>query len=123
MSTDLLARLPARFTLAAALACLGFAVSAASAQTIVPLGSGFSQPHGVAVDRDGNVFVGDFGNDATKEILAADGYATVKSLGGSIGESPEVVAVDSHGNLFIGDGNHGVVEEVLAVGEIGRAHV
>lgn len=39
---------------------------------IIPLGSGFSAPTGVAVDRSGNVFVADTGNNAVKEIVAAD---------------------------------------------------
>ena len=32
------------------------------------MGSGFSNPLGVAVDGAGNVYVADFGNDAIKEI-------------------------------------------------------
>jgi DNA-binding beta-propeller fold protein YncE len=35
------------------------------------LGSGFSGPTGVAVDRDGNIFVVDQGNNAVKEIVIA----------------------------------------------------
>ena len=37
--------------------------------TVNPVGSGFSFPNGVAVDRAGNVFVADEGNDAVKEVM------------------------------------------------------
>ena len=40
-------------------------------------GSGFKAPQGVALDGSGNVFVGDTGNSAVKEITAA----TVRTLG------------------------------------------
>jgi sugar lactone lactonase YvrE len=78
------------------------------------LGSGFSQPDGVAVDGSGNVFVSDYGNNAVKEILAADGYATFKTLGG-IGY-PKGIAVDGAGNVFVANANNGYVYEILAVG-------
>ncbi len=45
------------------------------------LGSGFALPGGVAVDANSNVFVADDYNHAVKEILAAGGYTTVKTLG------------------------------------------
>jgi DNA-binding beta-propeller fold protein YncE len=37
--------------------------------TVITLGSGFNQPHGVAVDAIGNVFVADYGNNAVKKIV------------------------------------------------------
>src|SRR5271157_3010833 len=65
------------------------------------LGSGF-YPEGVAVDGSGNVFVADYGNGALKEIVAAGGYATIKTLGNGIW-NPIAVAVDGSGNLFVAD--------------------
>jgi sugar lactone lactonase YvrE len=79
------------------------------------LGSGFSQPAGVAVDGSGNLFVSDYGNNAVKEILAAGGYATVKTLSG-IGY-PKGIAVDGNGNVFVANANtSGYLYEILAVG-------
>ena len=41
-----------------------------SSSTVDTLGNGFSEPDGVAVDGNGDVFVADFGNNAVKEIVA-----------------------------------------------------
>ena len=70
--------------------------------TVKPLGSGFVNPRGVAVDGSGNVFVGDITNQAVYEILADGGYATVKTLGSGFID-PAGVAVDSDGNVFVAD--------------------
>ena len=80
-------------------ALVGFGPSA-EAQTahfswaITTLGSNFSNPSGVAVDANGNVFVADTNNNAVKEILAAGGYSTVKTLGNGF-SNPFGVAVDA----------------------------
>src|SRR5260370_1193193 len=73
------------------------------------VGSGFNNPQGLAVDGSGNVFVGDSGNHAVKEILAAGGYTTVNTLAGVFG-SPEGVAVDCGGNVFVADFDNNVVK-------------
>ena len=77
------------------------------------LGSGFSNPFGVAVDGSGNVFVADNANSAVKEILAAGGYTTVNTLGSGF-TYPRAVAVDGSGNVFVAYGN--AVKEILAAG-------
>src|ERR1700722_14305310 len=93
-------------TLAAAVAFLlalcGVGSLPASAQTILTLGSGFFHPFGVALDRSGNVFVGNpSGASALYEILAASGYVTVKTLATfPVINTPEGVAVDNAGNVF-----------------------
>jgi hypothetical protein len=55
------------------------------------LGSGFSDPRGVAVDGAGNVYVADFNNNAVKEVVA---------VGGSIPASnPTIRTLDSGFNF------------------------
>ena len=79
------------------------------------LGSGLSEPDGVAVDGSGNIFVADRTGSNVEEILAAGGYTTVNSLG--IGfTTPEGVAVDGSGNLFVADTYNNAVKEMLAAG-------
>ena len=56
--------------------------------TLAVPGGGFVKPFGVAVDQYGNLIVADSGNEAVKEILAAGGYTTVKTLGSGITEPP-----------------------------------
>ena len=81
-------------------------------------GIDFSFPAGVAVDGSGNVFVADFNNNAVKEILAAGGYTTVKTLAAANGNffHPYGVAVDGSGNVFVADTWNSAVKEILAAG-------
>lgn len=80
----------------------------------------FCQPHGLAIDGAGNVYVADYYNYAIRKI-APDGSVT--TLAGSVGEpgsadgagnaarfdKPMAVAADASGTLFIADsGNHTV---------------
>jgi streptogramin lyase len=72
--------------------------------------TGFSTPQALAVDRLGNLFVADSGNNAVKEITSASAYTTVNMLNGSL-NTPEGVAVGGNGNVFVGDTNSNAVRE------------
>jgi sugar lactone lactonase YvrE len=86
-----------------------------SSSTVIPVGSGFSKPNGVAVDGSGNVFVADSGNNAVKQIVSAGGYTTVNILGSGF-SSPKGVAVDGSDNVFVADYGNNAVKEILAAG-------
>ena len=74
----------------------------------------FNSPSGLAVDGDGNVYVGDFGNARIRKVTPSgvvttfagggrgtsgfDGVGTAAAFGAPLG-----VAFDSHGNLFVCD--------------------
>ena len=74
-------------------------------------------PGGVAVDKNGNVFVVDFGNNQVVEILAVNGSVTANSASRvafsmeNLGE----LAVDGNGDIFISQPTSNTVSEVLAV--------
>ena len=95
-----------------------------SASTVVTVGSGFSDPQGVAVDGAGDVFVADSGNGAVYEIEAGTGgnragvvssASTVVTVGSGL-SSPIGVAVDGAGDVFVaGSGSNAVKEIVLTM--------
>jgi sugar lactone lactonase YvrE len=89
------------------------------------VGSGFNTPYGSAVDRNGNLFVADYNNQAIYEILASGGVvssgSTVVQLAAPSGgySQPVGVAVDSHGDVFVADaGTANAVDEIVAVNGI-----
>ena len=72
--------------------------------TLIAQNGNFSTIEEIAVDGAGNVFVADYGNSLVKEVTAASGYVTVKTLGGSGAfSSPYGIAVDGAGNVFVAD--------------------
>ena len=78
------------------------------------LGSAFSNPTHLAVDGNGNVYVGDTANNQVKEILAAGGFTTVNILGSGFSQ-PHGVAVDGSGNVYVADSGNNAVKEMVAV--------
>lgn len=75
--------------------------SVAAGQTIPTIGSGFKTPGGVSVDKFGNVFVTDTGNDRIVEIPAVNGVAqSSKEFTLSWAYSANGVGVDPLGRLF-----------------------
>lgn len=76
-----------------------------------------SYPRGIAVDSDGNVFFGEYGNNRIREVQTNGFIKTVVGSGtlGTCGDGgppleacllyPGYMAVDSRDNLFFGDGN------------------
>ena len=89
------------------------ATSLGSAEAIDPgtaasIGSGFTAPAGVAVDKAGNVFIADSSANAVYELVGGSGAPV--SVGTGL-LKPDGVAVDLAGNLYIADtGNSRVVE-------------
>ena len=100
-----------------------------SSSTVKVVGSGISNPHGLAVDVSGNVFVANMSSNKVWEIVAgtgANGGSCVLQVGkvnacstvvevGSGFSQPSDVAVDGSGNVFVADYGHQEVKEIVAV--------
>ncbi|MFZ0668066.1 MAG: putative Ig domain-containing protein, partial [Acidimicrobiales bacterium] len=69
---------------------------------------GLSDPAGLAVDKKGDLFIADTGNNQVVEVPSGGGAQT--TVGSGL-DAPKSVAVDKHGDVFIADtGNNQVVE-------------
>ena len=84
-------------------------------------------PSGVAVDKRGDLFIADLGNNVVEEVTPAGRLSVVAGTGkqgaarpGPARSSdlcqPDAVAVDNHGDVFISDGCNFVVEKVTPAG-------
>ncbi len=89
-----------------------------------------SQPEGVAVDTQGDLFIADTGDNVIREVsasgvistVAGDGIAGYSGDGGPATQAeldaPTAIAVDASGDLFIADMGNDRVREVSAAGVI-----
>ena len=75
--------------------------------------SGLSRPEGIAVDRDGNLYVADYGRSRVVK-LAPDGHLLTSwgSTGQGNGDfvGPKGVALDGNGHLYVADTGNGRIE-------------
>jgi sugar lactone lactonase YvrE len=74
----------------------------------------FNYPFGVAVDTNGNVYVGDQSNNAIRKVTPAGG---VTNLAEGFND-PTGVAVDSGGNVYVADSGNNAIQKVTPAGEV-----
>jgi len=85
-------------------------------------------PHGVAVNARGDLFIADETNNVVEEVTPAGRLSVVAGVAGKQGRPtpgpaarselslPTGVAVDTHGNLFISDSGNYVVDKITSGG-------
>jgi hypothetical protein len=89
----------------------------------------FKFPYGVAVDVNGNVFVGDTGNQTIRKVTSSGVVTTLAGTAGSSGStngtgsaarfySPWGVAVDTAGNVFVADYGNYTIRKVTSAGVV-----
>jgi len=82
-----------------------------AATQVATLVSGLSQPHGVAVDGMGNIYIADTAANAVKRWTAANDTITTLVSGLA---NPAGLAVDGAGNVYIADSGNNAIKEWAA---------
>ena len=89
----------------------------------------FRNPWGVAVDRNGTVYVADTSSSTIRKITPAGKVSTFAGLAGNPGSSdglgsqarfcsPHGVAADSAGNIFVADTGNNTIRKITAAGMV-----
>jgi uncharacterized protein (TIGR03437 family) len=96
------------------------------------ISAGLSAPQGVAVDAQGNVYIGDTGNNRIRKVtpggiistIAGDGAQGYFGDGGPANQTqlnnPTRLLVDASGNLYFSDSGNNVVRQISTSGSIRR---
>lgn len=88
-------------------------------------------PIGVAIDHDGNIYIGDSDNNRIRKVSAANGFITTIAGTGNPGysgdgglatdaeiNSPASVVVDDSGNVFFSEYNNSIIRKISATNGI-----
>ena len=77
-----------------------------------------SDPFGIAVGKDGTIYVADAGEDNHIRKLSPDGSVTMLTGGGNDFDTPSALALDANGNLYVADTSDNRILKVTPQGEV-----
>ncbi|MBI4664679.1 MAG: PQQ-binding-like beta-propeller repeat protein [Verrucomicrobia bacterium] len=87
-----------------------------------------SQPGGIAIDRQGNLYVSEWGNQRIRRIAPAGAVTTFAGSGGAgfkdgpaasaTFNHPDDLAVDQSGNVFVADNDNHAIRKISPVGVV-----
>ncbi len=89
----------------------------------------FTAPAGVALDSNGNIYVGDTGNNTIRKITSAGVVTTLAGSAGNAGyadgtgnaaqfNTPVGVAVDTNGNVYVADALNQTIRKITSAGVV-----
>jgi len=89
----------------------------------------FFNPHKIAADSAGNLYLADYGNHTIRKITSAGVVTTVAGLAGVSGSAdgtggnarffyPSGLAVDSTGNLFVAEADNSAIRKITPAGVV-----
>jgi hypothetical protein len=92
----------------------------------------FNSPYGVALDTNGNLYVGDMGNSTIRKLTLSGGNWVVSTLAGSAGSvgslnesgtsaqfnNPAGVAVDASGYVYVADAKNALIRKITSAGAV-----
>jgi streptogramin lyase len=72
----------------------------------------FFKPKGIVTDKNGNLFVADYGENTIRKLTPSGGQWMVSTIIGVaryVGEGPSGIALDAEGNLYIADNSDNTI--------------
>ncbi|HJT64963.1 MAG TPA: NHL repeat-containing protein [Pyrinomonadaceae bacterium] len=78
----------------------------------------FSDPFGIAVAKDGTIYISDAGESNHLRKISPEGSLTTLTTGSNDFDTPSGLALDANGNLYVADTSNNRIRKVTPQGEV-----